>query len=54
MSYGVLLLGGNNGFVGSGIHSLNSQIKSKSLRNEFEKRTAKGTKDNSLRNKIVP
>ena len=40
----VLLLGGTNGFVGSGIHSLNSQIKSKSFRNEFEKRILRGTK----------
>ena len=39
----VLLLGGSSGFVGSGIHSLNSQIKSKSLKKEFEKRTVKGT-----------
>ena len=39
----VLLLGGSIGFVGSGIHSLNSQIKSKSFRNEFENRTCRGT-----------
>ena len=37
--------GGTIGFVGSGIHVLNSQIKSKSLRNEFEKRILRGTRN---------
>lgn len=38
------LLGGKIGFVGSGIHSLSSQILSKSFRNWFENRTLRGTK----------
>ena len=38
------LFGGKIGFVGSGIHSLSSQILSKSLRNWFENRTLRGTK----------
>jgi len=37
------LHGGNNGLVGSGIHFRSSQIKSKSLKNEFENRTVRGT-----------
>jgi hypothetical protein len=32
------------GFVGSGIHSRSSHIKSKSPRKEFENRTGKGTR----------
>lgn len=45
------ILGGNIGFVGSGIQCLSSQILSKSSKNWFEKRTAGGTaeeKDISL------
>ena len=38
------LFGGKIGFVGSGIHSLSSQILSKSFRNWFENRTLRGTK----------
>lgn len=38
------LLGGKIGFVGSGIHSLSSQILSKSFINWFENRTLRGTK----------
>lgn len=34
---------GNNGLVGSGIHFRSSHIKSKSLKNEFENRTVRGT-----------
>lgn len=37
------LFGGKIGFVGSGIHSLSSQILSKSFRNWFENRTLRGT-----------
>lgn len=39
------LFGGKIGFVGSGIHSLSSQILSKSFRNWFENRTLRGTKE---------
>lgn len=39
------LFGGKIGFVGSGIHSLCSQILSKSFRNWFENRTLRGTKE---------
>lgn len=38
------LFGGKIGFVGSGIHSLSSQILSKSFRNWFENRTLRGTR----------
>ncbi len=42
------LFGGKIGFVGSGIHSLSSQILSKSFRNWFENRTLRGTESRNL------
>lgn len=47
------LFGGKIGFVGSGIHSLSSQILSKSFRNWFENRTLRGTQKAKVLSSIL-